>query len=56
MGCGCGCEHEEETEHTHKHCGKPMKCKEDKYICVKCGFEEECDCGQKKDDAESPDD
>lgn len=43
MGCGCGCEHEKK-QNSHKHCGKPMKCTEDKYVCEECGFEEECSC------------
>ncbi len=50
MGCGCGCEHEEEKQ-KHIHCDKEMECKDDKYVCSVCGFEEECDCTE-KDDAE----
>ena len=54
MGCGC-CE--ETTEHKHEHCGKPMECKEDTYVCVECGFEEECACGDKtKETTETKDD
>jgi len=56
MGCGCGCECEEEKEHKHEHCGKAMECKEDKYVCAECGFEEECDCKETKEDTDFKDD
>jgi len=53
MGCGC-CE---ETEHNHEHCGKEMECKDGKYVCVECGFTEECDCGNETEEtAETKDD
>ncbi len=52
MGCGC-CEETEETEHKHEHCGKEMECKDNKYFCVECGFEEECDCGDNKTSKET---
>lgn len=48
MGCGCGCEETTEEMHKHAHCGKPMTCKEDKYVCVECGFTEECDCAEEE--------
>ena len=47
---GCECCGEEETEHKHEHCGKPMTCKEDKYVCSECDFEEEYSCGDKTEE------